>query len=1110
MFKRQPMKVSTPLLILISLFILACNSQEKKKNLNIDESTEKKSEMHFRRLTSEESGIDFKNTITETDSFNLFNFEYIYNGGGVAIGDINNDGLDDIYFSGNQVSDKLYLNKGNLQFEDITESAIGNLASEGWHTGVNMVDINSDGYIDIYVARSGQDDTSEQQGNLLFINNKNNTFSEKGAEFGVDIKRRTTHSAFFDFDNDNDLDLYVMNHPNQDATGKKKTVYEIRQMIKKGSISSDVFLENIDGKFIDITKKAGLNNHAYGLGLAIADVNNDGLEDIYVSNDYMAPDYLYINNGNGTFTDQSKEQLKHMSNYSMGNDIADFNNDTYPDILTLDMASEDHVRSKKNMGGMSTTNFWNTVNVGYHFQYMFNALHLNNGNGSFSEIAQLSGISKTDWSWAPLFIDFDNDGLKDLIISNGYKKDTRDNDVLNFLRTNEGSKKTVQEKLDLMPATKIQNYIYKNTGDLHFDKKMKAWKMDFALNTNGVGFADFDNDGDIDLALNNMDETAVVMVNELKTNNNYITVKVNGPKGNSCSIGTKIKIQTKNGIQYQEVQTTRGYISSVDRKLHFGIGDASEILAIEIEWLDGKHSYLTNIKPNQTLVIDYNNTLVSDQKIELNHHPIFKDVSKDYPLIRHSEIAVNDFEKEVLIPNKMSQLGPFISKGDINNDGLEDFYLSGSRYFTGQLYVQSKSGTFTEKPGPWQKQKNIEEMESLMFDVDNDGDLDLYVVSGGNETNVDSKDLYDQLYINDGKGHFTNESNKRLPKMMTSGQSVIAGDIDGDGFMDLFLAGRQTPGYYPFSPRSYLLLNRNGIFKDITNNSKDLMGPGLITSSLFDDFDNDGDLDIVCVGEWMPITFLENQNNQFVNVTNQKGTANDIGWWYSIEKGDFNNDGLMDYVAGNLGWNNKFHPSKKHPLEIYCHDFDNSGSYDIVLAKYQNDVCYPVRGRQCSSEQMPFIAQKFSNFDQFATANIEKLYGKENLDNASVHYSATNFSTSVILNNGTSYSIKPLPSEVQFSTVNALKVDDFNKDGHLDILAAGNNYAAEVETIRYDGGRGTLLYGDGKGAFKALSPAESGWFVNGDVKDFTSLSYKEKTLYIVASNNGPLKWFSVE
>ncbi|MDX1348950.1 MAG: VCBS repeat-containing protein [Putridiphycobacter sp.] len=1096
--------------IALSILFLACNS-ESVKDKKAEEKVEIKNSMRFQKLTPEESGISFVNKVEQVDSMNFFNFEYIFNGGGVAVGDINNDGLTDIYFTGNQVSDKLYLNKGNLKFEDITASAIGDLASAGWHTGVNMVDVNADGYLDIYVARSGRKPEAPEQGNLLFINNKDNTFTERGAEFGVDIKKRTTHAAFFDFDNDNDLDLYVMNHPNQSETGEKKTIFEVNQMIKKGSKSSDIFLENVDGHFVDITKKAGLSNHSYGLGIAVADINKDGYEDLYISNDYMAPDYLYINNGDGTFSDQSLTQLKHMSNFSMGNDIADFNNDTYPDILTLDMASEDHVRSKKNMGGMSTERFWGAVNVGYHYQYMFNALHLNNGNNSFSEIGQLAGVSKTDWSWAPLFIDFDNDGFKDLFISNGYKRDSRDNDYMAKVNTPQGKQISYQEKLQLMPATKIQNYIYKNNGNLHFDKKMKEWEMDFAVNSNGAAFADFDKDGDMDLVINNMDELSFIIENKLEGDNNYLKIKLAGPEGNTVALGTKVTIKTKDGIQYQELQTARGYISSVENIMHFGLGKNKTVDAIEVEWLDGKRTYLENIAANQTFEIKHTEANNSPNKIKPEQNILFTDISNEKQKIAHGEIAVNDFEKEVLMPNKMSQLGPFMSTGDVNGDGLEDFYLSGSRYFTGQLMIQDESGKFTEKSGPWQKTKDREEMESLMFDADNDGDLDLYVVSGGNEVSINSEDLFDQLYINDGKGNFTNETDKRLPKMMTSGQSIACADINGDGYLDLFLGGRQTPGFYPFAPRSYLLLNREGTFKDITNNSPELMGPGLITASLFDDFDKDGDLDIVCVGEWMPITFFENQNNVFVNVTDKKGTSKEVGWWSSLAKGDFNNDGLTDYVAGNIGWNNKFHPTHDHPLEIYCDDFDQSGTYDIVLAKYQNNVCYPVRGRQCSSEQMPFIAQKFPNYSQFAEANLEKLYGEENLKKAQIHYSATNFSSSILLNKGNgTYTLKALPVEAQFSAINSIHIEDFNKDGNLDLLTVGNNYAAEVETIRYDAGRGNLMYGKGNGEFLAPSPYESGWIANNDDKDMVKITMNGLPVFLIASNNNYLRWIALK
>ncbi|MFD1551633.1 hypothetical protein DNU06_02985 [Putridiphycobacter roseus] len=1091
----------------IVFLITSCGDKKDKKNHQEQDKTEiSKTVLSFEKVASDHSGIKFSNTIAENDTFNFFNFEYMYNGGGVAVGDINNDGLADIYFTGNEVSDKLYLNKGNMQFEDITSTAIGNSAVDGWHTGVNMVDVNADGWLDIYVCRSGLNNNPDKLSNLLYINNQDNTFTEKAEELGVDIKRMSTQAAFFDFDNDGDLDLYVMNHPNQAADDSKETVATINQLIKAGSPDSDVLLENVDGHFIDITKQAGVSNHSYGLGIAVADFNADGFDDLYISNDYMAPDYFYVNNGDGTFTDQSLTKLKHMSNYSMGNDASDFNNDGLMDILSLDMASEDHVRSKKNMSGMSTEKFWGVVSVGFHYQFMFNALQLNNGNGTFSDIAQLAGVSKTDWSWAPLFIDFDNDGLKDLFISNGYKRDSRDNDY-NRSNSRKNPDLSVTEKLDLMPATKIQNYIYHNNGKLHFDKKMKEWGVNFPVNTNGTAFGDFDNDGDVDLVLNNMEEQSFILENKLNSNNHYIRIQLNNKNGNRNCLGAKVTLKTKAGIQFQELRTTRGYISSVENVLHFGLGAAEDIEFVEIIWPDQQITKLTNVKANQKLVVHYESSKFTKEKYTETNQPLFENITAEKPLIIHQEKFVDDFIQEVLLPNKMSQLGPFISKGDANGDGLEDFYLSGSRFFAGKLYIQSPDGDFNLKKGPWEKQKDREEMESLFIDVDLDGDQDLYVVSGGNEFDFNSPSLFDQLYINDGQGNFTNETNDRLPEMITSGQSIAQVDLDNDGDLDLFLGGRQTPGYYPFAPRSYLLLNDKGVFKDITANSQDIMGPGLITDALFDDFDQDGDPDLICVGEWMPISFYENKEGVFTNVTAQKGTEKEVGWWYSIEKGDFNEDGKMDYIAGNLGWNNKFHPSKEYPLEIYCHDFDKSGTYDIVLGKYQNNVCYPVRGKQCSTDQMPFISKKFPKYADFAEADIEKLYGAENLKEA-LHYSATTFSSVILLQTANQFKVMDLPVEIQFSPINKFLVLDLNNDKHLDILAAGNNYAAEVETIRYDAGRGNVLLGDGKGQFESLNPRQSGLFIGTDCKDLTQIKVGNKEVIISASNNYLLEWFS--
>jgi len=1084
--------------VLSAVFLFAsCNEISKKDDLKVDkEITES---MSFSVLTENETGIDFNNKIIESDSFNFFKYEYAYNGGGVAVGDVNNDGLVDIYFTGNQVSDKLYLNKGDFVFEDVTEKAIGVKTSEGWHTGVSMVDVNQDGWLDIYVCRSGIPVHDSLRSNLLYINKGDGTFDEQGEEFGVDCNRKTTQAVFFDYDNDGDLDLYVLNHPNQNKNKKKKSVGFINDLIKAGSPDSDVMLENVNGHFEDVSSKSGISNHAYGLGIAASDVNNDGYIDLYISNDYMAPDNLYMNNGDGTFTDEANSQLKHMSNYSMGNDISDFNNDGLLDIMTVDMASEDHVRSKKNMGGMSTKKFWDAVSVGYHYQYMFNALQMNNGNGTFSDVAQIAGVSKTDWSWAPLFVDFDNDGNKDLFISNGYKRDTRDNDYMNKANHPSNKDKGFQELLDMMPTQKIQNYIYKNEGGVTFTKKNKAWGVDVDVNSNGAAYADFDNDGDIDLVTNNMESVSAVIRNDLMSSNSFLQLKI--IKGNHVLYGTKVTVVCGDKRYYQELQVTRGFQSSVDNVLHFGLGNAKKVDRIEIVWPNGETSVKKDVVLNKLNILNSDIEPISDF-INVKDSTFFELDSKEFD-IRHRELFVNDFSSEVLLPNKMSQLGPFMSVGDVNNDGLEDFYLSGSVGFSGQLLIQSKSGAFDEKSGPWQKQLDREEMGSNFFDVDNDGDLDLYVVSGGNEYDVRSEKLYDQLYINDGKGNFENES-YRLPFMETSGQRITIGDYDKDGDIDIFIGGRQTPGFYPIPPRSYLLRNDNGNFIDVTTESLDLMGPGLITESVFDDFDQDGDLDLICVGEWMPISFFENNNNHFTNVTNKFGFSNEVGWWSSITVGDFNNDGKNDYVVGNLGENNKFHPSQKKPLEIYCHDFDGSGTFDIVLAKYQNGTCFPVRGKQCSSEQMPFVSKKFSSYDEFALADLETIYGSENLDEA-INYSATNFSSVVLMSSNNVYNLKRLNDYAQVSPINAGICLDLNKDGNLDFIGVGNNYGAEVETTRYDSGVGIVLLGDGEGGFKNISSINSGFFSNSDDKDVIIIN----NFIVVSSNNKNLKRFKI-
>ena len=1094
---------------LFFLIVTACGGGKEGDNPTTSDSLSVAHDnMKFETLTSEETGIDFYNTVTENDSFNFYTYEYIYNGAGVAVGDINNDGLTDIYFSGNQVQDKLYLNKGDMKFEDISATAFAPDANEGWHTGVNMVDVNGDGWVDIYVCRSGDPADRALMANLLFINNHDNTFTERGAEYGVDIAKRSTHAAFFDYDKDGDLDLYVLNHPNKLPTDNLVTAEEFRRLKKFGE-DSDVLLENQDGKYVDVTEKAGIASNCFGLGIAVSDLDGNGYADIYISNDYQDPDLLFMNDGNGHFTQEIQSRTNHTSNYSMGNDMADFNNDGFVDIMSVDMASEDHIRSKRNMGAMSTKSFWELVSLGMHYQYMFNGLQLNNGDGTFTEISQLAGVSKTDWSWAPLFADFDNDGKKDLFVTNGYRREARDNDyTIDYSRKDYyGEIENYEDGLALMPTSKIFNYIYKNDGDLRFSKKTEEWNFESPVNSNGAAFADLDNDGDLDLIVNNMEEKSFIMENKLESKNNYIRFKLKGDGLNIDAIGAKVKITTESGMQYHELHVSRGYESSVESFIHFGLGNDMVVKTLEIEWLNGKVTRQENLAANQLYKIDMAaaNEVKMAPRIEKK---LFRNITDSLIAYTHKEEMMDDFASEVLMPHKMSQLGPFVSKGDVNGDGLEDVYFSGSADFAGEMMLQTPNG-FKLQNGPWQAEKAREELGSAFFDADGDGDLDVYIVSGGNEFDSRSPLYQDQLYINDGTGKFTNETKTRLPIMEASGQRVALGDYDNDGDMDIFVGGRQMPGFYPYTSRSFLLNNNgNGVFTDATAQSisanpipgtLSLDGPGMITDALFDDIDGDKDLDLIIVGEWMPITFFENVDGKFSDQTKRYNPNADIGWWYSISKADLNGDGKNDYVVGNVGANNKFHPSKDKPLEIYCHDFDENGSLDIVLAKYQNNICYPVRGRQCSSEQMPFIKDKFPTYADFASANVENIYGQANLDKA-LHYSATEFESVVMLSSNNGFSIQHLPVLAQFGPINKSIIMDLNKDGHLDIIAVGNNFVTEVETIRYDGGRGVVLLGDGTGKFQQLSPMESGFYEPNDCKDMIAINYQGKTLFISSNN----------
>ena len=1055
---------------------------------------QEKSSKQLFNLLGPETNISFSNDIEENEMHNVFSYEYFYNGGGVSIGDLNNDGLSDIYLTGNMVSDKLYLNKGALKFEDITSNAIES-GIGGWHTGTTMADVNGDGLLDIYVCRAGDRKNFPDASNLLYINNGDLTFTESAHEYGLDDSLNSTQAAFFDFDLDGDLDVYVMNVPDELFAFNKE---EYRELFLSKSNSSDHFYINENGKFKNVSHEVGINNHAFGLGLAIGDIDNNGWPDIYVANDYEDRDYMFMNT-EGKFKEELRLRTRHVSNFGMGVDIADFNNDGDQDIVEMDMAYATHERSKRNMASMSNKKFWSMVYRGNHFQYMVNTLQLNNGNASFSEIGQLAGIAKTDWSWGALFADFDNDGYKDLVITNGQHRDLKDRDFQNeFERRIEGGKQaSLDEILAIAPESKQSNYVFRNKGDLTFENSTENWGFDKKVNSNGIAYADLDNDGDLDLVVNNLGEKTSIYENQLE-DNNYIAFEFHGNIKNTKALGTRVKLYTKDGIQVQELFTTRGYQSSVDTRMVFGLGTLTSVDTVEIRWPDNKTTILTGMMANEKHTIDYSKSNFVETP-EAHYSRLFKDISGTLPFdFRHQENSFNDFDREILLPHALSNQGPTIAVGDINNDGLDDVFFGGAK---GRI-----SGLFKQEEGvkpftPQQCEALIldslsEDVGSLFFDADGDGDQDLYVASGGNDFDMDAEELQDRLYLNDGSGVFT-KNTEALPRMISSTKVVKCSDIDGDGDLDLFVGGRLTPGRYPVASRSYLLKNENGRFYDATAEfSKDLLNPGMVNGAEFADINGDGKVDLTIIGEWLGFTNFINHGDSLVK---QKVMQESEGLWFSLLAADIDKDGDMDFVAGNLGKNAKFKASLEHPLSVYGNDFDENGSFDLVLSSYQGETNYPVRGRECSSQQMPFITEVCPTYKDFAEADMTAIYGDKL--NTSIHLTARNLHSCVFMNDGSgNFEIKKLPVEAQFSPIMGMIAEDINGDGKMDLIVAGNMYEAEVETVRYDAGRGTCLLGKGDGTFTPLSPKESGFFAWSNVKSLVQFTVGKSIGYLLGIN----------
>jgi len=1061
----------------------------------------------FTELSYQETNIGFVNIINEDQVRNIFNYEYFYNGGGVGIIDINNDGLQDIFFTGNMTEDRLYLNLGNLKFQDITNTAnVG--GGNGWSTGVSIADVNNDGLDDIYVSRSGGYSNPLLRKNHLYINNGNNTFSEKSKIYGLDDMGYSTQASFFDYDKDGDLDMYLVNHPTDFNRPMER---EYAHSLDSLYTSDKLYKNNGSNKFIEVGKTAKIQNNAFGLGLCIKDLNSDGWPDIYVANDYIEPDYLYLNNKDGTFSESIRNATKHISNYGMGVDIADYNNDGLVDIIVLDMQPEDYKRSRTMMGTMSTEKFWKSINLGYHYQYMRNSLQLNNGNGTFSEIAQLAGVESTDWSWTPLLADFNNDGKKDLFVTNGYKRDVSNRDFVQYTKEaalSQGGQITfnTMEALNMIPSVKLQNYLFKNNGDLTFSNTSTEWGINTKTFSNGAAYADLDNDGDLELVVNNINDYASILKNNTIEQNAGNFLQFTIPSNiNDCA---KITLIKNKNIQMQEIGSIKGYLSSVSKVIHFGIGNFETIDTLMIEWSDGTINIQKDIVANQTILIQPKKENNSAKK-ENKQTAIFHEISKKIGLNHiHKENIYDDFIKEPLLPHKQSENGPFMATGDVNADGLDDFFIGGSSGFSGVLYIQKDDGTFrTSMSQPWEKDKICEDMGMLFFDADKDNDLDLYIVSGGNEFENNAKELQDRLYLNNGNGKFT-KTNKAIPPMLFSGSCVKTADYDNDGDLDLFIGGRIVSGKYPFAPRSSILNNENGKFTDVTNAfAPDLQYAGMITDAIWQDINNDGSIDLVVVGEWMPITIFENHQGVLVNKTIDYGLDHTNGWWNSIEGDDLDQDGDIDFVVGNLGLNTKFKASKKEPLHIYCADFDENNKLDIVLAQNYGNSCFPIRGRECTSEQMPFISGKYPTFDLFANANIFDIFGMDKLNN-SLHLEAKILSSIILINEGENFQIKPLPIRAQFAPINGILIDNFDRNGEKDILLIGNSYAPEVETGRSDAGTGLCLIRTNENILYPLSFKKSGFFTDLNAKSIVSLNtINNQKLILVANNNNRLQAF---